>query len=173
MFTAEKIPLASDFMRTKVHTISPEMPLDEIIQFLLKHEISNAPVVERQAEGHPRLVGFISERDCLSGLTQESFFGSPRRSRPQPPSCESTRFALPRIRSYLRWLPFSSVMTTGTCQSLVAMNCWVLLVVAKCCERQRSTTARWLGRAPPSTSPRPPPHHEPSLSRFAVKYRLE
>jgi CBS domain-containing protein len=77
MPTSEEIPLAADFMCTKVHTICPEMPLDEIIQFLLKHEISNAPVVEHQTGGHPRLVGFISERDCLSGLTQESFFGSP------------------------------------------------------------------------------------------------
>ncbi len=76
MQTPERIPLAADFMRTQVHTIHPDMPLDEIVKFLLKHEISNAPVVIPQA-GRSRLVGFISERDCLAGLTNESFFGSP------------------------------------------------------------------------------------------------
>ncbi|MCA9159671.1 MAG: CBS domain-containing protein [Planctomycetales bacterium] len=76
MIPTEKIPIASDFMRSNVHTISADMPLAEIITFLLMHEISNAPVVEAR-EGCQRLVGFISERDCLAGLTNESFFGSP------------------------------------------------------------------------------------------------
>jgi len=76
MLPPEKVPFAEDVMQTKVHTIHPDMPLDEIIMFLLKHEISNAPVVIPQA-GRPRLVGFISERDCLAGLANESFFGSP------------------------------------------------------------------------------------------------
>lgn len=72
----QKIPCASDFMQAHVHTIGPDMSLDDVSSFLLKHEISNAPVVESK-QGRQRLIGFISERDCLAGLTNESFFGSP------------------------------------------------------------------------------------------------
>jgi CBS domain-containing protein len=76
MVPAKEMPVASDFMRANVYTISADMPLGDITSFLLKHEISNAPVVETVA-GIQRLVGFVSERDCLAGLTNESFFGSP------------------------------------------------------------------------------------------------
>ncbi len=76
MIPTQKIPTAVDFMRADVRTISADMSLADITKFLLKHEISNAPVVETK-EGRTRLVGFISERDCLAGLTNESFFGSP------------------------------------------------------------------------------------------------
>ncbi len=76
MQTTERIPIASDFMRTSLHTVNPDMPLGEIIKFLLNHGISNAPVVVTD-DGRRRLVGFISERDCLAGLSNESFFGSP------------------------------------------------------------------------------------------------
>lgn len=76
MLPAEDLPVASDFMRTNVHTIHSEMPLADITNFLLKHEISNAPVVET-TQGFQKLIGFVSERDCLAGLTNESFFGAP------------------------------------------------------------------------------------------------
>ena len=76
MIPNEVIPCALDVMSTKVHTIGSDMPLADITAFLLKHCISNAPVVDIDA-GHKRLIGFISERDCLAGLTNESFFGSP------------------------------------------------------------------------------------------------
>ncbi len=76
MNSTENIPCASDFMRVQVHTINADMSLDDVTSYLLKHEISNAPVVENRG-GRQRLIGFISERDCLVGLTNESFFGSP------------------------------------------------------------------------------------------------
>ncbi|MEZ6063680.1 MAG: CBS domain-containing protein [Planctomycetaceae bacterium] len=69
-------PRASDFMKTHVKTVSPDMPLDKLIPFLLDHRVSNAPVIET-AGGRKKLVGFISERDCLAVLSDESFFGSP------------------------------------------------------------------------------------------------
>ncbi|MFW5815879.1 MAG: CBS domain-containing protein [Wenzhouxiangella sp.] len=70
-------PQAQDFMTRKVHTVRPEMSLDEAIGFLRRHKISNAPVVEEDADGHRLLVGFLSEGDCLEHLSNEVFFGSP------------------------------------------------------------------------------------------------
>lgn len=72
-----KAPQAQDFMTRKVHTVSPEMSLGDAIAFLKKHKVSNAPVVENDAEGHRMLVGFLSEGDCLEYLSNEVFFGSP------------------------------------------------------------------------------------------------
>jgi len=69
-------PRAHDFMKTHVQTVTPDMSLDTVIQFLLNHKVSNAPVVE-VSNGSKRLVGFISEQDCLAVLSDESFFGSP------------------------------------------------------------------------------------------------
>ena len=63
-------------MNQKIYSVDPEMGLADVIEFLLKHEISNAPVLEK-LDGRSRLVGFISEGDCLEALANESFFGSP------------------------------------------------------------------------------------------------
>jgi CBS-domain-containing membrane protein len=68
-------PQAKDFMTDHVYCITPEMSLAQIIQFLDKHQIANAPVVEQQGEKRI-LVGFVSERNCLECLANESFFGS-------------------------------------------------------------------------------------------------
>src|SRR6056297_1787995 len=70
-------PEAQDFMTRKVHTVTPEMSLAEAIQFLKRHKVSNAPVVENDSEGHRVLIGFLSEGDCLEYLSNEAFFGSP------------------------------------------------------------------------------------------------
>ncbi len=69
-------PTASDFMSRGVKTVRSDMLLDKVVSFLLEHEISNAPVLDASAEGK-RLVGFISERDCLEFLSNEAFYGSP------------------------------------------------------------------------------------------------
>lgn len=73
-------PRARDFMNRHVRTIPPDMPLEEIVQFLQEHGISNAPVVDEQG-GRRILVGFVSEHDCLEHMANELFFGSP--SQPQ------------------------------------------------------------------------------------------
>ncbi len=70
-------PKVSDFMCSHVQTVTPEMTLESVVQFLLAHQLSNVPVVSNDLSGKPKLLGFISERDCLAALTQESFFGSP------------------------------------------------------------------------------------------------
>ncbi len=84
MKESEPLPRAKDFMTDRVHCIGPEMPLAEIITFLEKHEISNAPVIEQQ-DNKKILLGFVSERDCLAVLANESFFGSP-----SPPQTAAT-----------------------------------------------------------------------------------
>lgn len=69
-------PQAKDFMQRHLHSVTPDVPLAEIVALLLKHEISNVPVVQTE-QGRSILVGFISERDCLEHLSNEAFYGSP------------------------------------------------------------------------------------------------
>lgn len=69
-------PMAADFMSSDVETVSPDSTLNEVVQFLLDRQRSNAPVVE-ESPGGSRLLGFISERDCLAALSTESYFGIP------------------------------------------------------------------------------------------------
>ena len=72
----ETTPNASEIMNARVHCVEPQMSLAEIVTFLLKHKISNAPVVRN--EGNRRhLLGFISEGDCLEFLANEMFYGNP------------------------------------------------------------------------------------------------
>jgi len=68
-----EVPHARDLMNRKVHTVSPEMSLAELVDFMLKHKISNAPVVEIR-DSKKLLVGFISEADALEHLSNEMFY---------------------------------------------------------------------------------------------------
>jgi CBS domain-containing protein len=70
-------PQAQDFMTRHVQTVTPDMPLGELVHFLKRHHVSNAPVVEATPDGRELLVGFISEGDCLAQLANEVFFGNP------------------------------------------------------------------------------------------------
>ena len=69
-------PTASEIMNRHVHTVEPTMGLYDVTKFLLKHEISNAPVVRREANQQV-LLGFISEADCLEFLANGVFYGEP------------------------------------------------------------------------------------------------
>jgi len=73
----ELAPQARDFMTQHVQTVTPDLSLADVIRFLDRHGISNAPVVEPDAHGNPILVGFLSEGDCLEHLSNEAFFGFP------------------------------------------------------------------------------------------------
>lgn len=53
-------------MDTTLHTLSPDTPILDAVDFLLEHHVTGAPVVN--AEG--RLVGMLSERDCLKLLAK-------------------------------------------------------------------------------------------------------
>jgi CBS domain-containing protein len=72
----EQQPIASSFMQTEPKTVTADMSLDAVTEFLLKNKLSNAPVVSH-AQGANLLIGFVSERDCLAAMTQADFYGSP------------------------------------------------------------------------------------------------
>ena len=56
-----KIPLARNLMVTSLVTLKPQMHIHDAIKLLLKKKISGAPVIDKGR----RLVGVISEKDCL------------------------------------------------------------------------------------------------------------
>lgn len=69
-------PMAEDIMNRHVKTVSPDMPLSEVVTFLLKHRVSNVPVVKKEGDDRV-LLGFLSEGDCLEFLANELFYGNP------------------------------------------------------------------------------------------------
>ena len=71
-----KTPTAGELMNNKIHAVAAGLSLIELIDFLLKHEISSAPVVETK-DGSQHLVGFVSERDALEQLSNEMFYNLP------------------------------------------------------------------------------------------------
>jgi CBS domain-containing protein len=60
------LPKVKQYMDTEVHTLSPETPILDAVDFLLRHRVTGAPVID--AKG--RLVGMLSERDCLKLLAE-------------------------------------------------------------------------------------------------------
>ncbi len=78
MTAKPSIPNAQALMNRRLHTVTPEMTLWEIVTALTHYKISCAPVVNPTEEGRELLVGFVSEQDCLEFLTNEMFYGNPR-----------------------------------------------------------------------------------------------
>ncbi len=72
----QAVPTAQEIMNRQVQTVPPDMPLSDVVAFLLKNGLSNAPVVSQ--EGDRRLLlGFVSEGDCLEFLCNELVYGNP------------------------------------------------------------------------------------------------
>jgi CBS domain-containing protein len=71
-----KPPTVADLMTRDVHTVTPDMSLDDAISALVKMKIPFAPVVEHGEHGD-ELIGLISEKDCLGYLSNELFYGNP------------------------------------------------------------------------------------------------
>ena len=69
-------PTALDVMNRHVQTIQPDTSLADVVTFLIKHELSNVPVV-REENSQRMLVGFVSEEACLEFLANELFYGNP------------------------------------------------------------------------------------------------
>lgn len=69
-------PVVADVMTTDVVTATIDMKLLDVVNLLLKKGVSNVPVVEHLDKGM-KLVGIITERDCLDYLTNEVFYGDP------------------------------------------------------------------------------------------------
>ena len=62
--------LVSDYMDNNPHAIKDTFTVRDAVKFLLKERLSGAPVVDSSN----RLVGFISEQDCLSEVLNEAFY---------------------------------------------------------------------------------------------------
>jgi CBS domain-containing protein len=63
---AISIPIASEIMQRRLHTVSADASVEEAIRSLLKKHHSGAPVVD--AAG--KLVGVLSEYDCVAVLAR-------------------------------------------------------------------------------------------------------
>ncbi|MBL8921163.1 MAG: CBS domain-containing protein [Myxococcaceae bacterium] len=59
------MPVVRDFMDTQVHTVSPDLPILDAVDFLLEKHVTGAPVVD----GEGRLIGMLTEKDCLRLLS--------------------------------------------------------------------------------------------------------
>ncbi len=66
----------SDYMSRKLITFSPEQPMDEVIESLLKNRISGGPVVDENNQ----LVGVISEGDCMKEVVKGKYNNMPHLS---------------------------------------------------------------------------------------------
>jgi CBS domain-containing protein len=70
---ATKLPCAREIMATDLVVFRPEQPIREVIRMLLKRRISGGPVVSEEG----KLVGMISEADCLRPLASGAYDGAP------------------------------------------------------------------------------------------------
>ncbi|MFV1884385.1 MAG: CBS domain-containing protein [Balneola sp.] len=69
----EQAILAKDFMTRKLISFSPKQPLNEVIQILISKGISGGPVLNE----HGKLIGVISEGDCLKQVVRGKYNNSP------------------------------------------------------------------------------------------------
>ena len=65
--------LVKDHMVSEVVTLHPEMEILRASQILIRSDVSGAPVLDR----HGRLVGILSERDCLEVVLHAGYHGHP------------------------------------------------------------------------------------------------
>ena len=59
-----------DYMTTDLITVSPRDEITQVVRLLIEHDISGLLVVE---EGY-RVVGVVTERDCISVATSADYY---------------------------------------------------------------------------------------------------
>jgi CBS domain-containing protein len=62
------LPKVSDYMDTVVQTLNPKTQILDAVDFLLEKHVTGAPVVD----GENRVVGILTEKDCLNLLAAGS-----------------------------------------------------------------------------------------------------
>jgi len=62
-----------DHMSKNVVTLAPEAEVLQAVHELIEKDISGAPVLDK----HGRLVGVLSERDCMQVVMQGDYHGAP------------------------------------------------------------------------------------------------
>ena len=70
---ADQAIQVKDFMTKKLVTFTPEDSMHTVIDQLVEHGISGAPVVDSKN----RLVGIISEGDCLKQVVRGKYLNTP------------------------------------------------------------------------------------------------
>jgi CBS domain-containing protein len=63
----------ADYMSRRVITVSEDMDVTDAVHLLVKHDISGAPVVDKDG----RLTGILTERDCLAVALSAGYFDEP------------------------------------------------------------------------------------------------
>jgi len=58
--------LARDIMRKRVLDVSPDMPIPELVDFLISHRVSGVPVIEKG-----KVVGIVSRSDLVRAVSLE------------------------------------------------------------------------------------------------------
>lgn len=62
--------LINDYMDNNPHAVKNTATVRDVVKFLLKEELSGAPVVDE----NNHLVGFVSEQDCLTEVLNDAFY---------------------------------------------------------------------------------------------------
>ncbi|MCK5815018.1 MAG: CBS domain-containing protein [Flavobacteriaceae bacterium] len=71
--STEQAILVSDFMTKNLITFKPDQSVLEVMDQLIKNNISGGPVVNASGE----LVGLISEGDCIKQISESRYFNLP------------------------------------------------------------------------------------------------
>jgi len=71
--TTRKATLVSDCMTTNLITFKPDQSVLDVMNLLIKNNISGGPVVNNQGE----LIGIISEGDCIKQISESQYFNMP------------------------------------------------------------------------------------------------
>lgn len=66
-------PPVTDYMVKNLITFSPNTPIDEVIESLLKNRITGAPVLDKDGQ----VVGIIDDKDCLKMVYGSAYYNLP------------------------------------------------------------------------------------------------
>ena len=70
---AMKFPTIDKIMAKDEMTFSPDQPINEVIDILLKEKATGAPVLDRNR----KIVGMITEKDCMKVLIDSAYHNMP------------------------------------------------------------------------------------------------
>lgn len=71
------IPKVESIMTKHVIYVVPETPIEQVAKTLVDNNIGSVPVIYKQ-KGKRMLLGFISEKDCMRGITNNLYYGFPK-----------------------------------------------------------------------------------------------
>jgi CBS domain-containing protein len=62
--------LVSDYMKPVTEFFSPDTSVEVVVKTLVKNKLFGAPVLDK----NKKLIGFISEKDCLKQMINDSYY---------------------------------------------------------------------------------------------------